>query len=279
MTTIEEILELPIHPAAAVFPMLPDDELDELAADIKANGLRQPIIVQAGVLIDGRNRREACKRAGVSPVIQELEGKADPVAFIISSNVNRRHMTKGQRAMAVAMIRPDAEHGGPRKRGASSETKLDGLSATRISYARAVLKWAADLADGVLNGATGLDAAYETATQRKNAAEGPAARLETLRAKAPDLADQVIEEKLQLAEAEAALRARRETERAQRQAIYDFLRDLEGALCIIARPQERAQLIEILHSHGEEIDATATMALLENWSKALAAFFEQEKSE
>jgi hypothetical protein len=31
--------ELAVHPVAALFPMLADDELDELAADIKERGL------------------------------------------------------------------------------------------------------------------------------------------------------------------------------------------------------------------------------------------------
>ena len=39
--------ELAVHPVAALFPMLADDELDELAADIKANGLLQPIVLDA----------------------------------------------------------------------------------------------------------------------------------------------------------------------------------------------------------------------------------------
>lgn len=34
---------LRVHPAAAAFPMMPDDELAALAEDIKANGLNQPI--------------------------------------------------------------------------------------------------------------------------------------------------------------------------------------------------------------------------------------------
>jgi ParB-like chromosome segregation protein Spo0J len=36
--------ELAVHPVAALFPMLADDELEELAASIKARGLRFPII-------------------------------------------------------------------------------------------------------------------------------------------------------------------------------------------------------------------------------------------
>jgi hypothetical protein len=45
------------------------------------------------------------------PTTIKLNGQA-PEAYIISSNLNRRHMTKGQRAMAVAMINPDPAKGG-----------------------------------------------------------------------------------------------------------------------------------------------------------------------
>jgi ParB-like chromosome segregation protein Spo0J len=40
-----DIFDIPPHPAADVFPMLDDDELDELAADIAANGLQLPLVV------------------------------------------------------------------------------------------------------------------------------------------------------------------------------------------------------------------------------------------
>ncbi len=56
-------IDLPVHPSAAVFPMLPPDELAELAESIKENGLQNPIVMQRGVLIDGRNRYAACKLA------------------------------------------------------------------------------------------------------------------------------------------------------------------------------------------------------------------------
>ena len=61
--------ELAVHPATALFPMLADDELEELAASIKARGLRFPIIrdKEGKTLIDGRNRLVACEKAGVQP--------------------------------------------------------------------------------------------------------------------------------------------------------------------------------------------------------------------
>ena len=55
-------------PAAAVFPMLADDELRELADDIRVQRAVAPILLDAdGVLVDGRNRLAACNLAGVRP--------------------------------------------------------------------------------------------------------------------------------------------------------------------------------------------------------------------
>ena len=58
-------------PAADVFPMMDGDELRELAEDIRVNGLREPLVLAEikgeDVLVDGRNRRAACKIAEVEP--------------------------------------------------------------------------------------------------------------------------------------------------------------------------------------------------------------------
>ena len=123
--------------------MMTEDELAELAADIKANGQREPVVT-AEVddeiqLIDGRNRREACKIAGVKPTSRDLNGE-DPKAFIISANIHRRHMTKGQLAMVVAMIYPEAEKTAPGKK--SKDTTLfvaKSVSGAGVSKARTVI--------------------------------------------------------------------------------------------------------------------------------------------
>src|SRR5437879_860261 len=67
---------------------------------------------------------------------------------MLTANINRRHLTKGQRAMAVAKLYPEASKGGRGK----TVLKQDGLSKQRISYARVVLEFAPDLADAVLGG-------------------------------------------------------------------------------------------------------------------------------
>ena len=49
--------------------------------------------------------------------MRKLNGE-EPNAVVVSANINRRHMTKGQRAMGVAMIYPRPEKGGRGKKRA-----------------------------------------------------------------------------------------------------------------------------------------------------------------
>jgi hypothetical protein len=60
------------------------------------------------------NRIKACEIAGIEPKFQKINGQ-DQKAYILSVNVNRRHMTAAQRAMATAMIYPSAPRGRGKK--------------------------------------------------------------------------------------------------------------------------------------------------------------------
>jgi N6-adenosine-specific RNA methylase IME4 len=91
------------HPAADVFPLLEGVELDLLVADIKANGLIHPITVFKGEILDGRNRYRACLEAGVEPRVAEFD-RDDPIAFVVSANIKRRHLDDSQRAMVGARL-------------------------------------------------------------------------------------------------------------------------------------------------------------------------------
>jgi hypothetical protein len=156
----------PVHPVAALFPMMTDEELADLAADITANGLLHPIVVDKdGVLIDGRNRDRACEIAGIEPATVLFEGD-DPRAYIIATNISRRHLTKGQQAMAVAMIYPAPGKGGRGKKKTMDETSTL-FSPKRLQLARTVLAYSSDLAHAVLDGSKFLDAAYDEAKKAK----------------------------------------------------------------------------------------------------------------
>lgn len=91
------VKELVAHPAAELFPMLDDARLAELAADIRENGLREPIQMLDGRIIDGRNRYRACQMAGVTPQFKQVATDANPWALVWSLNGQRRDLTSDQR--------------------------------------------------------------------------------------------------------------------------------------------------------------------------------------
>jgi hypothetical protein len=91
------------HPLAEVLPLMEGEPFAELIADIKANGLREPIMVCDGKILDGRNRFRACAEAGVEPNLEYFNG-GDPIAYVLSMNVHRRHLTTSQRAMIAAEL-------------------------------------------------------------------------------------------------------------------------------------------------------------------------------
>jgi hypothetical protein len=100
------------HEAANICPMIEGKDFDELVEDIRENGLRLPIALLDGKIIDGRNRYEACKVAGVEPRFCEADlGGKSPVAYVVSLNLHRRQLDQSQRSAVGAKIREifDAE--------------------------------------------------------------------------------------------------------------------------------------------------------------------------
>jgi hypothetical protein len=90
-----------LHPLCTLFPRLTGAEFDALREDIRVNGLRSPIVLHDGMILDGGNRYRACLDAGVEPVYEEFEG-GNIVSFVLSVNLHRRHMSAGQQAAIVA---------------------------------------------------------------------------------------------------------------------------------------------------------------------------------
>src|SRR5262245_58522138 len=88
--------DLPFHEAAGIFP-LEEATLEDLAEDIRKHGLREPITVLDGQILDGRRRSIACAWAGVKPRYEFIETD-DPVAYVKSLNLHRRQLKKGQLA-------------------------------------------------------------------------------------------------------------------------------------------------------------------------------------
>jgi ParB-like chromosome segregation protein Spo0J len=90
-----------LHPLCTLFPRITGAEFEALKADILANGLRQPIVIHEGMILDGGNRYRACIDIGVDPETVAFAG-GNLVSFVLSSNLHRRHLSPGQQAAIVA---------------------------------------------------------------------------------------------------------------------------------------------------------------------------------
>jgi hypothetical protein len=89
--------KLEFHSVANIMPMMSNNEYEALKLDVKANGLREPIVIYQNKIIDGRNRYNACLDTGIKPIFKEYKGEEkDLIDFVISLNINRRHLTKSQ---------------------------------------------------------------------------------------------------------------------------------------------------------------------------------------
>ena len=114
---------LRVHPAAESMPVMPPVELQELAEDIKVHGLRSPIVLYDdgvdgwGCVLDGRSRLDALDLLGVDlftddgrlgphfawPAIKP-DAVVDPVAWVISTNIRRRHLATAQKRDLIAKL-------------------------------------------------------------------------------------------------------------------------------------------------------------------------------
>jgi hypothetical protein len=198
-----------VHPAAEAYRLMTDDELAALAADIAENGPHDPVVVGKvdgetwESIVDGRNRVKACEIADVLPLYQVRTFKdEDAIRAFVKSRSERRDLSKGERAMGVAFLYPQ---GTPGKKS-SSET--EGVSATRLSYARKVLRADPDLALRVRDGVVSLDKALVEVNESLKQLETKDQKVARLRAGAPELAESVADDALDLDDAIAALEAR-----------------------------------------------------------------------
>jgi hypothetical protein len=152
-----------IHPVADIFPMLTEDELAELAADIADRGLLHPIVLDTeGRVLDGRNRSAACRIAGVEPRFETYTGD-DPDGYALAANGQRRDMSKSRKAMVAARSLLVTNN----SMSANAAAKAIGVSQSLMAKAVVVLNHVPELVDDVIAGTTPLDEVYRIARSRK----------------------------------------------------------------------------------------------------------------
>ena len=88
-----------------VFPPMLPFEFESLKASIRRNGLKEPLLVWNGAIMDGRHRYKACQELGLAPIVKHLNGSyEDAKSAAFSANINRRHLKTGQRALMAAEL-------------------------------------------------------------------------------------------------------------------------------------------------------------------------------
>jgi pyruvate/2-oxoglutarate dehydrogenase complex dihydrolipoamide acyltransferase (E2) component len=108
--------DLQSHPAANIFPLLPDGELWRLMDDIHLHGLRDPIVLCDGKILDGRSRYAALRRmrdyvplSAHEPRFANFPGDlglpsdASPWDFVISKNARRRDLRNKEQKVAIVL--------------------------------------------------------------------------------------------------------------------------------------------------------------------------------
>ena len=124
------------HEIADLFPLIDGDEFQLLCDDIKKEGLNHPVMLLDDKILDGRNRYRACIEVGIEPRYEKFEGE-DPLAFVLSENLRRRHLTPSQRAALAAevanMTKSDAGAiGGSNRNFALASDKVTGKQSSDL---------------------------------------------------------------------------------------------------------------------------------------------------
>jgi ParB-like chromosome segregation protein Spo0J len=132
-------LPFEVHPAANIFPMIKGTAFKELVDDIRENGINEPVVFWKGKLLDGRNRSMACLEIGIDPLDHaiDIDPETDPVAFVLSANLYRRHLNETERESVATKV-------AGLSKGDNQHTKQDGANALSTKNAAELLSVSED---------------------------------------------------------------------------------------------------------------------------------------
>lgn len=141
-------MDFEFHPLANLFPLIEGEDFDDLVADVNTRGIHQPLDIYQGKILDGRNRYRAAQAAGVAIEPRDLryfrpEMNGDPLDYVLSQNLRRRHLNESQRAMVAARLatmrqgRPPAQTEKPANLPVNQPT-----AAARLSISERALRMA-----------------------------------------------------------------------------------------------------------------------------------------
>lgn len=160
------------HPHANVMPAMTAGEFQALKADILENGQYETIKLFDGKILDGRHRYQACRELDIEPKTEEWEG-TNSLEYVLSVNLQRRHLTESQRAIAAAEVatlpKGANQHTAVAAPTQQSIAKLFAVSPDSIQRGKKVIsQGSAALIEQVRNGEVSVAKAAELVTLSKN---------------------------------------------------------------------------------------------------------------
>ena len=166
----------PEHPLSSLFPRMPERDYEALRDDIAQHGQQTPIaLTPSGELLDGAHRARACAELGITP--QTITLDIDPGQyqdFVVSANLNRRHLSDSDRALVAARLA---------ERTATIPQAAEQLRVSQRQVSRAKLVTPhPELARAVAEGKLALSAASAAATEAPDHIDAAAAELRAGRA-------------------------------------------------------------------------------------------------
>lgn len=163
------------HPYADLFPWIEGQAFVDFKEDIRQHGIREPIVIYDGMILDGRNRYTAALQVGVEVPTIEYKGN-DPLAYVTSINMRRRHMTESQRSIVGAKIanmcqgeRTDVQPSANLQKVSQSQAaEMLNVSPRSVASAKSVIEHgSSELVSAVESGKASVSAAADIATLPK----------------------------------------------------------------------------------------------------------------
>lgn len=178
------------HEIANIFPMMTDADLEQLKDDIVINGQLDPVTLYEGKILDGRNRWKVCTELGLVINYDQYQGD-NPLSFVISKNLHRRHLNPSQRAMIATDVKPLMEvearkrqathqagntyqlsakvHEADKGRSDSKAGDLFGVSGRYVAEAEKIKEEAPELVEQILNGELSITQAKRKVVKQRTA--------------------------------------------------------------------------------------------------------------
>ena len=98
----EKIRRLRLHPLARAIPQMSVQEFLDLGQTVKEKGVRVPIVLYNGQVLDGRHRVAIAAALRVPVRVEEFTGDdTDALDEVMFLNLHRRHLSIAQRALIV----------------------------------------------------------------------------------------------------------------------------------------------------------------------------------